>query len=154
MTNSQRGLPSLNPGRAGDGQGILGAPLSTSGFLLPPTLCTNPTGCSKPQETPQPHLLVLQINPPQPWRSWFSPFAFGFQLLGLHTSLSVSSDFSKLSSSLGNFPHPTVNSQSNKKYIYFYLSSVQMFCARIPTKSPLVSYPYKQVSKCGVHYIC
>ena len=57
--------------------------------------------------------------------------------------------FSKLSSSLGDFPHPTVNSQSKKKYIYFYLSSVGCFVLGYPQGFPFLPIPTSRFHGAG-----
>ena len=97
MTNSQRGLPTPNPGRAEDGQVIL---LWTQvASPRPPTLRTNPTGCSSPQDIPQPHLLVLQINPPTPGGPGFLPLLLDFSLwVCIHLFLWVQT--------FPSYPHP------------------------------------------------
>ena len=153
MTNSQRGLPAPNPGRAGDGQVILGPPLSTSGFPSPPTLRTNRTGCSTPQDIPQPRLLVLQINPPNPGGPGFLPLLLDFSLwVCIHLFLWVQI-FQAILIPWGFSSSYCELTKQEKVYLFLFIQC-RMFCAGISTRFPLPSYPYKQVSWCRVHYIC
>ena len=148
MTNSQRGLPAPNPGRAGDGQVILGPPLSTSGFPSPPTLLTNRTGCSTPQDIPQPRLLVLQINPPNPGVPGFLPLLLDFSLwVCIHLFLWVQI-FQAILIPWGFSSSYCELTKQEKVYLFLFIQC-RMFCAGISTRFPLPSYPYSRFHGAG-----